>query len=229
MAPWAQSDTMNTRTCSLKSMNPLTSYPSPKKWDHLPSYRNSLSNSFQPLRFYRVSALSTSSKFRLPKGLHFWLGGKTKEVGVNFFDPGEILNGGSKRKTKLCLSVGPIDCVCMTGPHRWKGMRFLPLTGRSAYRGHSSFSKSFVAWGYSRMLVKLNLVLCFLAIVKTNWGYGAEQELLLAFLKSSSIFMVLDPQVPEGAEVTILRPGLHLAEECVCSLVVSSSLQPHRL
>lgn len=161
MAPWAQSDTMNTRTCSLKSMNPLTSYPSPKKWDHLPSYRNSLSNSFQPLRFYRVSALSTSSKFRLPKGLHFWLGGKTKEVGVNFFDPGEILNGGSKRKTKLCLSVGPIDCVCMTGPHRWKGMRFLPLTGRSAYRGHSSFSKSFVAWGYSRMLVKLNLVLFF--------------------------------------------------------------------
>lgn len=40
---------------------------------------------------------------------------------MNFFDPGEILNGGSKRKTKLCLPVGPIDCVCMTGPHKMKG------------------------------------------------------------------------------------------------------------
>lgn len=53
-----------------------------------PSYRNSLSNLFQPLRFYRSVPFSTSSKFRLPKGLHFWLGGKTKEVGAELFDPG---------------------------------------------------------------------------------------------------------------------------------------------
>lgn len=51
-------------TCSLKSIDPLTSYPSQQKLNYLPSDRNSLSNSFQPLRCWRDGALPSSSRFR---------------------------------------------------------------------------------------------------------------------------------------------------------------------
>lgn len=120
---------------------------------------------------------------------------ETKEVGVNFFDPGEILNGGFKRKTKLCLSVGPTDCVWLA---HTDGMRFLPLTGRSAYRGHSSFTKSFVAWSYSRMLVKMNLFHPFLAIVKTNWGYGDIAGTPPSLSKVTIFFHGAGPTSPTG-------------------------------
>lgn len=60
-------NTMNVMTCSLKNINPLTSYPSQQKWNHLPSYRNSLSNSFQPLALFPFS-----SRFRSSTLLTMW-------------------------------------------------------------------------------------------------------------------------------------------------------------
>ena len=96
---------MNTMTCSLKSINPLASYPSQQQKMKSPSFRQKLTFPFQPPRSYMDGALSFSSKFRFLEGLHFWPGGKrlVKVVALDLLDPGEILNGSSKMKNKLCL------------------------------------------------------------------------------------------------------------------------------
>lgn len=78
------------------------------------------------------------------------------------------------------------------------GMRFLPLRGRSTYRGHSSFTKSFVAWGYSGMLVKMNLFRPFSAIVKTNWGYGDIAGTPPSLSKVTIFFHGAGPTSPTG-------------------------------
>lgn len=122
MAPWSQSNAMNTMTCSLKSINLLVSYPHKNKMKS-PCFRQKptfqLSNHWDS----GDDALSFSSKFRVPKGQHFRPAGKrlVKVVDVNLFDPEETLKGSSKRGNKWCLRGGSIHC-CMTIWHRVKKM-----------------------------------------------------------------------------------------------------------
>lgn len=106
----------------------------------------------------------------------------------------EALKG---RPNCICLLVPLTVCVWLAHT-RWKGNRFLPLTGRSAYRGHSSFTKSFVAWGYSGMLVKMDLFHPFLAIVKTNWGYGDIAGTPPSLSKVTIFFHGAGPTSPRG-------------------------------
>ena len=82
----------------------------------------------------------------------------------------------------------------MTGPHRWNEVP----TPRSAYRGHNSFTNSFVAWGYSGMVVKMNLFHPFLAIVKTNWGYGDTAGTPPSLSKVTILFHGAGPRSPTG-------------------------------
>lgn len=111
MAPWSQSNAMNTMTCSLKSINFLVSYPHKNKMKS-PCFRQKptfqLSNHWDS----GDDALSFSSKFRVPKGQHFRPAGKrlVKVVDVNLFDPEETLKGSSKRGNKWCLRGGSIHC-----------------------------------------------------------------------------------------------------------------------
>lgn len=111
MAPWSQSNAMNTLTCSLKSINLLVSYPHKNKMKS-PCFRQKptfqLSNHWDS----GDDALSFSSKFRVPKGQHFRPAGKrlVKVVDVNLFDPEETLKGSSKRGNKWCLRGGSIHC-----------------------------------------------------------------------------------------------------------------------
>lgn len=123
------------------------------------SDRNSLSNSFQSLRLYWDGALPFSSRFRFLGVRHFWPSGKrlVKEADVDLLDPGEILNGSSKRENTLCHLL-PFPAVCMTIPHRLKKMviptphREVGLQGAQLVHKHT-----LVAWGSSVMLVKINL------------------------------------------------------------------------
>lgn len=69
-------NTMDKVTCSLKTINPLTSFPHNIR-NHLPSDRNSLSNTFQPPRCLRDDALPIPAASGVQ---HFEPGGKRPAI-----------------------------------------------------------------------------------------------------------------------------------------------------
>lgn len=79
-----------------KEQKSFTSYPSqPQKLNNLPSDRNSLSNSFQPLVLFPFLEDSGVLHFR-PRGKIL-----VKEFDVNCTDSGENLNGSSNRENSV--------------------------------------------------------------------------------------------------------------------------------